>query len=216
MLTRLHTLEPRRYLLLIPGITLAVMMTGCGSTDFTSVSIESPVYSTGRTERHAMTSELIVADKRLDKSVDRLVKTPLVSQVREQIAEELRSTGCVIVIDGSQAKYSLHVNIEQLNYEIPGYATKFMMNSVLSMATNHLSEFFTQGTPTQIKAKVRLQAILSQRSNRVVWCEAFSGQHTETASMQTVKSHAVESSVLSLALQEAIAKLMTRLYHLPA
>jgi hypothetical protein len=78
MLTRLHTLELRRYLLLIPGITLAVMMTGCGSTDFTSVSIEYPVHSTGRTERHAMTSELIVADKRLDKSVDRLVKTPLV------------------------------------------------------------------------------------------------------------------------------------------
>jgi len=192
------------------------MMTGCGSADFTSVSIEYPVNSTGQTERHAITSNLIVADTRQDKSLDHLVKTPVVSQVREQIVQELRSAGCAIVMDGSRARYSLQVNIEQLNYEIPGYATRTAMNGALSMATNHLSEFFTRGAAIQIMAHARLQAILSQSSNRVVWCETFSGQHTSTASMQTAKSHAVESSVLSRALEEAIAKLKTRLFYLPA
>jgi hypothetical protein len=53
MLAKLHPVTPARCLLIIPGIALATFISGCGSMDFTSVSFQYPVYSTGKTEPNA-------------------------------------------------------------------------------------------------------------------------------------------------------------------
>jgi hypothetical protein len=145
------------------------------------VSIKYPVCQTGQTESHAIPLKLTVVDDRHNRSVDHLVKTAVVLQVKEQIAQDVQSTRRFIVTEGSEARYSLEVKIEQLNYEVPGYATRRAMNGVLSDATLGLSEFFTEGAGMSIFGHARVQAILSQKGNRVVFSESFPGQYTETA-----------------------------------
>jgi hypothetical protein len=186
-------------------------MSGCGSTDFTRVSRKYPVYSLVQAQAHPITSALIVTDKRQDdKSLDHLVKVPVVEQVRQLVTEELQSTGRFVVTDGSAAKYSLLVEIEQLHCQIPGYATRSVTNMLLSEATMGLSNFVTLGSGINVVGHVQLRAVLSESGDRVVWDITVSGEHKESASMQTAKAHAVEGSVMSFALQEALAKLKAR------
>jgi len=215
MLTQLHTLKPARYLVVIPGITLAALMSGCGSMDFTSVSLTYPVSSTGQTELHAIISTLTVTDKRQDRSLDHLVKIPVIGQVREQITQDLESTGRFRVASPPTAKYSLQVEIEQLNSQIPGYATRSAANALLSGVTMNLSDIITHGTKIDVIGYARLRVILSESGKGVVWDATVSGEHKETASMQTAKAHAIEGSVLTFALQEAVAKLKARVLQSP-
>jgi hypothetical protein len=215
MLTQLHTLRLRRNLIVIPSIALAALLNGCGSMDFASVSLTYPVYPMGQTELHAITSTLTVTDKRQDRSLDHLVKTSVVRQVREQIAQDLKSTGRFMVADGAPAKYSLQVEIEQLNSEIPGYATRSAANALLSTFTMNLADFMTRGTQIVVIGHVRFRVILSESGKGVVWDSTVSGEHKETASMQSAKAHAIEGSVLTFALQEAVAKLKARVLQSP-
>jgi hypothetical protein len=216
MLKKLGQFDLGSYLFLIASASFVTMLSGCEATDFTSVSFNYPVYHTGQTKAHAIILKMTVIDNRQNRSLDHLVKTGVVLQVKEQIRQDLQSAGLFVITEGSQAQYSLQVKLEQLNYEIPGYATRTAMNGLLSNATMNLSAFFTQGAGIDIIGYARLEVIVRQDGERVVWSDTFSGRHTETASMQTVKSHAVEGSAISFALQEAVAKLKTRLLQLPA
>jgi uncharacterized lipoprotein YmbA len=210
MQTEIHLPKPIRYLVVIPMVALVIAMSGCGSTDFTMTSIQYPVYEGGRTQPSAITAHLTVADTRRNKSLDHLVNRPVVVQVREQIARDLQSTGWVVPTDALGARYSLQVEIEGLDAETPGYATRSATNALLSQATMGLSNFFTQGAPINVIGHAQLHVIFSDRGNRVVWNETFSGECAEPASMQSAKAHAVKASVVRLALQEAIAKLKAR------
>jgi hypothetical protein len=178
--------------------------------NFTSVSFQYPVYSTGKTEPNAITSTLVVTDEREDKSMDHLVKVPVVEQVRQQIADDLQSTGRVRFAGDSQTNYSLQVEIEELKSEIPGYATRSVTNALLREATMGLSDLIAKGTGISVRGEVRLHARFSESGNQAGWDGIFSGEHEQMASMGTAKSHAVEASVLTFALQEAIAKLKAR------
>jgi hypothetical protein len=214
MLSQEDALRIGRYFGIVSWISLVTLMSGCGSMDFTSVSLKYPVYAMGRTDPHPTIATLIVTDKRQERSLDHLVKVPVPEQVKEQIAEDLQSTGRLIIADGSRAKYSLQVAIEQLNSQIPGYVTRSAANMLLSEATMGLSKFITSGTGIDIVGYVRLNTALAE-NGKLVWNETFSGERRQSASMQTAKSHAVEASVLTFALQEAIAKLKARLLQLP-
>jgi hypothetical protein len=216
MLKKLGHFDLESYPLMIASASLVIVLSGCEAIDFTPVSFGYPVYQTGQTEAQAITLNMTVIDNRQNRSLDHLVKTGVVLQVKEQIRQDLQSAGPFVVTEGSQAKYSMQVKIEQLNYDVPGYATRTAINGLLSNATMNLSAFFTQGAGIDIIGYARLEAIVRQDGERVVWSDTFSGQHTETASMQTAKSHAVEGSAISFALREAIAKLKTRLLQLPA
>jgi hypothetical protein len=210
ILNQEDTLRIGRYFGIVSWISLVTLMSGCASMDCTSVSLKYPVYSMGKTNPHPIIATLIVTDRRQERSLDHLVKVPVPEQVKEQIAEDLQSTGRFIIADGSRAEYSLQVEIEQLNCEIPGYATRSATNMLLSEATMGLSKFITSGTGIDIIGYARLKTALAE-NGKLVWNETFSGERKQSASMQTVKSHAVEASVLTVALQEAIAKFKAHL-----
>jgi hypothetical protein len=213
MLRQQDTFRIGRYLGIVSSISLVTLMSGCGAMDFTSVSLKYPVYAMGRIDPHPIIATLIVTDKRQDRSLDHLVKVPVPEQVKEQIAEDLQCTGGFIIADGSRAKYSLQVEIEQLNSQIPGYATRSATNMLLSEATMGLSKFITSGTGIDIIGYARLNTAFSE-NGKLVWNETFSGERRQSASMQTAKSHAVEASVVTFALQEAIAELKAHLFQM--